>query len=98
VPLRELLLNQVRQHLRVGLRAELVPACEQLLLEFEVVFDDAVMHDGDALLLVGMGVRVRVVGDAVRCPARVRDCQPVRLHAVEHLAQVLDFACAFHHL
>ena len=70
---RHLLLEQVRDDLGIGFRDERVPELLQLVLQVQVVLDDAVVHDDDlaGAVLVRMGVLLR--GPAVRGPARVAD-------------------------
>ena len=66
-----LLLDQVRDDFGVGLGDELVAAALQLLLQLEVVLDDAVVNDDDLVGAVAMRVGVLLGGAAVRRPARV---------------------------
>ena len=64
--------NEMRHYLGIGFRAEFVTCLEQALANALVVFDDAVVHDGDPLagkMRVGIGFR----GFAMRRPARVSD-------------------------
>ena len=63
--------EQLRDDLRVRLRAEGDARGDEEALELDVVFDDAVVHDGDPLVLAQMRVGVDVVRLAVRGPARV---------------------------
>ena len=63
--------QQLRDDLGVRLRAEAHARGDEKALELDVVFDDAVVHDGDALVLAQVRVGVDVVGLAVRGPARV---------------------------
>jgi hypothetical protein len=78
---------------RVRLRREAVAFFDQMLLEFQVVFDDAVMHHRDLLHLVGMGVGLG--GAAVGSPAGVADAHLAgqRLQA-QQLVQLQQFAHA----
>ncbi len=71
VPVR---VNEVRDHLGVGLRDERVALPDESLAQRLEVLDDAVVNDGD---LAVRRVRVRVRGRrrAVRRPARVRDAR-----------------------
>ena len=55
---RQLHRDQMRNDLRVGLRLELVSLRLQLSAELLVVFDDAVVDDGDAARVVRVRVRV----------------------------------------
>jgi hypothetical protein len=48
----------VRGDFRVGLGDELVAFGNQLMLQLEVVFDDAVVHDNDLALAVPVWMRV----------------------------------------
>ena len=66
-------LDQVRDDFGVGLRLELVPLRLQLLLQLEVVLDDAVVDDDDAAGAVAVRVGVLLGGPAVRGPAGVAD-------------------------
>src|SRR5581483_9362850 len=68
-------LDQVRDDLRVGLGAELVPGVLELVLELAVVLDDAVEDDRDAVIAAREGVRVRLADAAVRRPARVPEAR-----------------------
>ena len=67
-------LDQVDDHLGVGLGAERVALGEERFLQLAVVLDDPVQHDRE-LVGVAAGERVRIlVGDpAVRRPARVTE-------------------------
>ena len=76
-----LALHQVRHDLGVGLGLELVALPLQLVLQLEVVLDDAVVHDDDAAGAVAVRVRVLLGGPSVRGPARVADA----VHAVDRL-------------
>ena len=69
----QLLLDQVRDDLGVGLGDERVPLALQLVLELEVVLDDAVVDDDDAAGAVAVRVGVLLGRPAVRRPARVAD-------------------------
>ena len=77
LPLRFLVIiaNQMREHLGVGVGFEFVAGGEQFLFERVVIFDDAIVNDGDfaGLIEVRMGIFVR--GRAVRGPARVADAE-----------------------
>ena len=68
-----LALDEVRDNLGVGLGDELVPFLLQLLLQVEVVLDDAVVDDDDPAGAVAMRMRVLFGRAAVRRPARVAD-------------------------
>ena len=72
VPLR-FALDEVRDDLRVGLGDERVPFELQLLLQIEIVLDDAVVDDDDAPGAVAMRMGVLLGGPPVRRPARVAD-------------------------
>ena len=65
--------DQVRDHLGVGLGAELAAGREQALLERDVVLDDAVDDDVDAVGAVGVRVGVLLADAAVGGPAGVPD-------------------------
>ena len=65
--------DQVRDDLGVGLGAERGALGDQRLLDLHVVLDDAVDHDVDALVVVGVRVGVGLVDAAVGGPAGVAD-------------------------
>ena len=67
------LLDQVGDDLGVRLGDELVAFLFQFVLQLDVVFDDAVVHDDDLALAVAMRVGVFFGGPAVRGPARVAE-------------------------
>ncbi len=70
-PVSHVLGNEVRDDLRVRLRSEAVALLEELFLELQVVFDDAVMHHRDGVHHVGVGVGFG--GAPVGGPAGVPD-------------------------
>ena len=86
-------LHQVRDDLGVGLGDELVALQLELVLELQVVLDDAVVDHHDVAGAIAMRMRVLFGGPAVRRPARVADAVgPVhRIHA-DRVFQVAQFA------
>ena len=77
------LLHQVRDHFGVGLGDELVAFELELVLELQIILDDAVVHHHDVAGAIAMRMRVLFGGTPVRGPARVADAiGPVhRIHA-----------------
>ena len=75
---RQVPLDQVGDHLGVGLGGEAMPLGLQPLLDGEVVLDDPVVHDDEAARAVGMGMRVLVGRAAVGRPPRVADADGPR--------------------
>ena len=73
VGLVQLTRDQVGHDLDVGLRRELDPVGEELVLELHEVLDDAVDDDVDAVVLVEVRVRVVLAHAAVGGPARMAD-------------------------
>ena len=71
--LGEVLGDQVGDDLRVGVAAENVALGLELAFEGGVVFDDAVVDDGDRAVAAEMGMGVDVGGAAVGGPAGVAD-------------------------
>ena len=69
------LLDQMRQDLRVGFGKELVLFLQQRVAQLQVVFDDAVVNDHDAVLAVMVRMRVFFGRTPVRGPARVPDAE-----------------------
>ena len=68
-----LALDEVRDDLGVGLGDELVALPLELLLEIEVVLDDAVVNHDDLAGAVAVRMRVLLGRPAVRGPTRVAD-------------------------
>ena len=64
-------LHQMSHDLGVGLGDELVALFFELVLQLDVIFDDAVVNDDDLALAVAMRMGVLFGGAAVRGPARV---------------------------
>ena len=65
--------DQVSDDFGIGFRGELVAFLDQFLLQAEIVFHDAVMHDDDLAGAVAMRMSIFFGGTAVRGPARVTD-------------------------
>ena len=68
----------MRQHLGVGAGFEFVAGGEQFLFERVVIFDDAVVDDGDPAGLVEVRMGIDVRRRAVRGPAGVADAEIAR--------------------
>ncbi len=68
----------MRQHLGVGGGAEFVAGLEQPLLERVVIFNDAVVDDGDFAGLVQVRMGILIGRRAVGGPARVADAEVAR--------------------
>ena len=85
------LLDQVREHLGVGLGHEAVPLRDQHLPQRRVVLDDAVVHDRDVAGAVGVRVRVAARSGAPCvaqrvCAMPVVACCPSRLSCASSAA------------
>ena len=65
----------MREHLGVGVGFEFVAGGEQFLFERVVIFDDAIVNDGDFAGLVELRMGIFVRGRAVRGPAGVADAE-----------------------
>ncbi len=65
----------MREHFRVRVGFEFVPRRKQFLFERVIIFDDAVVDDGDFAGTVEMRMGIFVRRDAMRGPARVRDAE-----------------------
>src|SRR6201999_33652 len=65
--------NQMRNHFRVGFCRKFVAFFNQLFLERQVIFNNAVMDDNDFAGAVAMRMRVFFRRAAVRGPARMPD-------------------------
>ena len=98
-PFRDVLLDQVRQHFRVGLRAEHVAALGEGRAERAGVLDDAVVDERERAAAVGVRVRVDGVGRAVRGPAGVGDARVAgRQRRAQLLLERADLARGLVHL
>ena len=91
-----LLLDQVRDDLRVRLGDERVALGDQLALQLEVVLDDAVVDDDDAAVAVAVRMGVLLGRPAVRGPARVADAELARRagRLREHVVEARQLAGA----
>src|SRR5208282_4514471 len=74
----EVMGDEVSNDFRIGLATEDVALGLELLLEGGVVFDDAVMDDGDGAIAAYVRVGIGVGGAAVGRPARVADAVAAR--------------------
>ena len=80
--------DQLDDHLRIGLAAERVAVLFERLLDHRIVLDRPVVYDGQIARLRSVGMGVRVVGFAVRRPARVSDAD--RAAAVFRLGEMFQ--------
>ena len=88
-----LALDQMRDDLGVGFGLELVSLRLELVLQLEIVLDDAVVHDDDAAGAVAVRVRVLFGRPAVGGPARVADAvEPVDRFVVDGVLEVDELA------
>ena len=86
-------LDEVGQHLGVGVGDEPMPLGRQAGLDLGVVLDDAVVDERQLAGAVGMRMRVRVVRRPVGRPARVADAGMARRAvAVEVIGEVRELA------
>ena len=69
----EIFFHQVGDDLGVGFSDEPVAFFGQLVLQREIIFDDAVMHHHDVAAAIAMGMRVFLSRSAMRGPAGVAD-------------------------
>ena len=69
----EVLFNQVRDHFRIRLGQKLVPFLNQLLLQFQIILDNPVVHHHDFAFAVAVRMRILFRRTPVRGPARVPD-------------------------
>ena len=93
-----LICQQMRYNLTVGFRQELMALSDKLLLQRQIVFDNAVMHNHEAARVIGMRMRVAVRRTAMRRPARMTNAHGARRHiAGQLLAQCVQTAHALVH-
>src|SRR4030095_8181237 len=86
----QVVLDQMGEDLGVGLGLELVTLGQEVLLDLEVILDDAVVDDDQRAGAVGVRMRVLLGRRAVSRPARVSEAERARQralteHALEHL-------------
>ncbi len=99
-------MNAVRDHFGVRFRSEFVAELHELVVQFLVILDDAVVDDRDAVAR-HMRVGIPLVRHAMRRPARVGDSEVARswrggqrLGKLRHLAdgaQARDMGAAIQH-
>ena len=66
---------------------------DQLLLQRQIIFDDAVVHHDDVAVAIAMRMRVLFGGAAVRRPARVADAVgAVHRIQAQHVFQIAQLA------
>ena len=88
--------DQIHQHFRIGAAAERVAVLDERVFQYAVVFDDAVVYQGDLLRFGVVGMGIGVVRNPVRGPARVGDADgSAEVLAFEEVFQVRDLAFAF---
>ncbi len=65
-------MNEVNHDLGISFRTETVTRSQEFLAQFIVIFDDAVMNQGD---FIGRGMRMRItrVGHSMRGPPGMRN-------------------------
>jgi len=80
VSLVDPLFNEMGDYFGVGLGYKLVAVRQQFLLQSKEVFDDAVMDHGDALVAVGVWMRVSVSGLTMGRPTGVPQAQAALRH------------------
>src|SRR5581483_10763959 len=89
----ELVLDQVSQHLGVGLGGEPVPALGELGAQDREILDDSVVDHADTPVTIGVRVRVFVRRSPVSGPARVADAKlAFDLATIEHAHQIGQLA------
>ena len=66
-------LDQMDDHLCIRLAAEVVAVCGQFLPQSHIIFDDAVMHNGEASVTTHVGMGIGICGRTVCCPTGMTD-------------------------
>ena len=91
--------EHLRDDLGIRFRNELHAAAHQVVFEVQVIFDDAVVHDGKFAALARLRVRIDVARRAVRRPARVPDAERARhrFAAVDQVAEHAEPALRLRH-
>ena len=93
-------LQQLGHHLGVRIGVECDAQLLQVLLQLQIVLDNAVVDQGDLAVLADMGVGVGVVGLAVGGPAGMANAQSALQigAAVDHVGEHLETALGLFHL
>ena len=93
------LLDEMSEHLGVGVAFEMMAEPFQPLAQLGEVLDDTVVHHRDAAVARHMGMRVGLAGAAVRRPARVADAAGSReIEMTGGVLEAFDLALAVEHL
>src|ERR1044071_1322465 len=94
-----ILANQVREDFGVGAGMKGVPGFHEPLFETVVIFNDAVVNDGDLAGLIQMRMRILIARNAVSSPARMANAKVSDDGSLnEKFCQaVIDLALAFAH-
>ena len=83
----------MRDDFRIGFGDELVAFGFEFLLQLEIIFDDAVVHDDDLAGAIAMRMGVFFGGAAVRGPARVADAvDAVDRRLADGFFEIAEFA------
>ena len=75
LPFFVIIADQMRQHLGIGAGPEFVSGLEQFLFERVVIFDDAIVDDGDFAGLIEMRMGIFVRRRPMRGPAGMSDAE-----------------------
>ena len=87
--------NELAYHLGVGIGDEFIAVGYKKIAQLNIVFDYAVVNNGDLAVAAEMGMGIDVVRLAVRCPACVADADgalyafAALYHIPEHLQAAL---------
>ena len=87
--------NELAYHLGVGIGDEFIAVGYKKIAQLNIVFDYAVVNNGDLAVAAEMGMGIDVVRLAVRCPACVADAYgalyafAALYHIPEHLQAAL---------
>ena len=84
--------NELANHLGVGVGDELIAVGYKKIAQLDIVFDYAVVNNGDLAVAAEMGMGVDVVRLAVRCPACVADADRAldAFAALDHIPEHLQ--------
>ena len=73
-----IIIQQMGQHLRIGLRHKMVTLVGKLLFQWNIILNNTVMHHRDTALLIGVRMGVVIAGRAVGGPSGVADAAASR--------------------
>ena len=93
-PIHESILDEMRQHLGIGLGPERMALLQQRITKLDIVFDDPIVDHRDVAAAVGMWMSIGIVRSPMSSPAGMPDSSASgRLRDGYRGAQILQISC-----